>query len=86
MLTRIMSAQFSTGTVGPPVGIFLFSLNTNDGFYLSYIPVGKIKNEKPHVGRTLIPDVILMLKFRHNVASQRIQIFLKSFFMFSNIN
>ena len=29
-------ASFPTGTVGPPVGIFLSPLNTNDEFYLSY--------------------------------------------------
>ena len=28
-------ASFPTGTVGPPFGIFLSPLNTNDGFYLS---------------------------------------------------
>ena len=28
-------ASFPTGTVDPRVGIFLFPLNTNDGFYLS---------------------------------------------------
>ena len=32
-------ASFPTGTVGPQVGIFLSPLNTNDGFYLSDIPV-----------------------------------------------
>ena len=32
-------ASFPTGTVGPRVGIFLSPLNTNDGFYLSHIPV-----------------------------------------------
>ena len=30
-------ASFPTGTVGPRVGIFLSPLNTNDGFYLSYM-------------------------------------------------
>ena len=35
--------------------------------------MGKIKNEQPHVGRTLIRNIIVMLKLRHNVASQRIQ-------------
>ena len=30
--------------------------------YLTYQPVGKLKNEQPHVGRTLIRDVIVMLK------------------------
>ena len=49
-------AEFPTGTLGPRVGIFLSPLNTNDGFYLSHIPVparGKDQNEQPHVGRTL---------------------------------
>ena len=30
-------ASFPTGTLGPRVGIFLFPLDINDGFYLSYI-------------------------------------------------
>ena len=30
-------ASFPTGMVGPRVGIFLSPLNTNDGFYLSYM-------------------------------------------------
>ena len=30
-------ASFPTGTVGPQVGIFLSPLNTNAGFYLSYM-------------------------------------------------
>ena len=44
-------ASFPTGTMGPRVGIFLSPLNTNDGFYLSHIPVpalGKdIKTNSP---------------------------------------
>ena len=32
-------ASFPTGTVGPRVGIFLSPLDTDDGFYLSHIPV-----------------------------------------------
>ena len=32
-------ASFPTGMVGTRVGIFLSPLNTNDGFYLSLIPV-----------------------------------------------
>ena len=49
-------ASFPTGTVGPWVGIFLSLPNTNDGFYLSHIPVpAHGKDEKrtavrrPHV-------------------------------------
>ena len=38
---------------------------------LSHIPtaLGKDKNEQPHVSRTSIHDVIVMLKLRHHVAS-----------------
>ena len=36
----------------------------------------------PHAGRTSIRDVIVMLKLRHHVASQRIQDFLDVFFTF----
>ena len=45
-------------------------------------PKGKIKNEQMHVGRTSIHDVIVMLKLRLHVASQRTQDFLEGFFMF----
>ena len=38
-----------------------------------------MKNEQPHDGRTSIRDVIVMLKWRHRVASQRIQDFLEVF-------
>ena len=62
-------ASFPTGTVGPRVGIFLSPLNTNDGFYLSHIPVpasGKDRKRtaarRSHAGRTSIRDVIVMLK------------------------
>ena len=61
--------SFPTGTMGPRVGIFLSPLNTNDGFYLSNIPVpASEKDEKctaarrSHAGRTSIRDVIVMLK------------------------
>ena len=37
---------------------------------------------RPHTGRTSIRDVIVMIKRRHHVASQRIQEFLEAFFMF----
>ena len=43
------------------------------------------KPEQPHVGCTSICDVIVVLKWRHHVASQRIQDFLEALFMFSNI-
>ena len=39
-------ASFTTGMVGPRVGIFLSPLNTNGGFYLIHIPIpacGKVK-------------------------------------------
>ena len=85
-------ALFPTGTVGPRVGIFLSPQNTNDGFYLSHIPVQAIGKDKkrtvarrPHDGRTSICDVIVMLKGRHHVTSQRIQDFLEALFMFSNV-
>ena len=41
-------ASFPTGTVGPRVGFFLSPLNTNDGFYLSHIPVTAAR--RPQVG------------------------------------
>ena len=44
--------------------------------------MGKINKEQLHVGRTLIRGLIVMLKWRHHVASQRIQNFLEVFFMF----
>ena len=31
--------SFLTGTVGPLIGNFLYSLNTNDRLYLSHIPL-----------------------------------------------
>ena len=56
---------------------------------LSHIPVparGKDRNRtaarRLHAGRTSIRDVIVMLKLRHHVASQRIQDFLVIFFVF----
>ena len=81
------------GTVGPCVEIFLSSLNTNDGFYLSHIPVpagGKDKKKRtaarrPHAGRRWIRDVIKMLKWHHHVASQRIRIFWEPFSYSTNI-
>ena len=64
-----LKALFPTGTVGPRVGIFLSPLDTNDGFYLSHIPVparGKNKERtaarRPRAGRTSIRDVIVMFK------------------------
>ena len=39
-------ASLPTGTVGPRVGFFLSPLNTNDGFYLSRIPVPACGKEK----------------------------------------
>ena len=82
-------ASFPTGTVGPRVGIFLSPLKTNDGLYLSHTPVpalGKDKNRtaarRPHADCTSISDVIVMLKWRPHVASQRIQDFLEDFIMF----
>ena len=56
--------------------------------YFTYLhqPVGKIKKRtaacRPHTERTSICAVIVMLKWRHHVASLRIQIFLKAFFTF----
>ena len=63
-------ASFPSETVGPRVGIFLSPLNTNDGFYLSHIPVparGKDKNEQTHV------DLWHHCYFKlcHHVTSQR---------------
>ena len=51
--------------------------------------MGKIKNEQPHIRRmqaTRFRDVIVMLKWRHQVASQHIQEFLEAFSYLSNIN
>ena len=47
-----------------------------------YQPVGNIKNVWAHSGRTLIPNVIVMFKWRHHVASLRIKDFMEAFFMF----
>ena len=58
-----------------------------------YHPVGRIKTEEPHVGRTLVArwphvgrmsirDVIVMLKLRYHIASQRFQELLEVFFLF----
>ena len=70
-----------------PTGIFLSPLNTNEAFVLSHIPVparGKDKKQtaarQPHAGCKSIHDVIVMLKFCHHVASQRILDFLEVFF------
>ena len=67
-------ASFPTGTLDPQVGIFGSPLNTNDVFYIYltylYQPVGKIKKpEQPHAGHTSMPDVSVMFKYRHPVAS-----------------
>ena len=54
-------------------------------FILSHIPVparGKDKNEQLHAGYTSIIDVIIILKLRHHVTFQRIQVFLVAFFIF----
>ena len=45
-----------------------------------------IKNKQPHAGRMSICDVIVMLKWCHHVASQRIQDFPEVFVKFFNIN
>ena len=42
-------ASFSTGTVGPRVGIFLSPLNTNDGLYLSHTPVPALGKDKKRI-------------------------------------
>ena len=66
-------ASFPTGTVGPRVGIFLSPLNTNDGFYLSHIPIPASGKDKKKSSRTSIRHVIVMLKLHHYAASQPIQ-------------
>ena len=78
-------ASFSTGMM--VLGLIFFCPHWTpmmDFIYLtySYQPVGKIKNDQPHAGHTSICDVIVMLKRRHHIASQRIQDFLESFCMF----
>ena len=77
-------ASFPTGTVGPRVGIFLSPLNTNDGFYLSHIPVPALGKDKKrtaarclHVDPWRHCDVKMTSPWRHHVASQRIQAFLE---------
>ena len=63
-------ASFSTGTVGPRVGILLSPLNNNDGFYLSHIPIsahGKDKKKQPHVDGTPIRGFIVILKLERAV-------------------
>ena len=50
--------------------------------HIPYQPEGKMKNKQPHAGRKSIRDVIVMLKWRHHVASQRIQYFLEVFYIF----
>ena len=81
--------SFPTGILGPRDGNLLSSLNTNYGFYLPRIPVSACGKDKKrtdargqHTGRTSIHDVIIILKVRHHVASQRIQDFPEVFFMF----
>ena len=76
-------AWFPTGTVGPRVWIFLSPLNTNDGFYLSHMPIptrGKDKKRtatrRPFVDQWHDCNVI----WSHHVISQG---FLAAFFMFS---
>ena len=67
-----------------------FSVPTGHQWWiLSHIPkpaLGKDKKgiaaRRPHAGRTFIHDGIVMLKWRHHTASQRIQDFLEVFFMF----
>ena len=65
--------------------------DTNDGFYLSHIPVparGKDKKltaarrSTSACGRTSIRDVIVMLKLCHHVPYRHIQDFPEDFFMF----
>ena len=82
-------ASFPNGTVGPRVGIFLSPLNTNDGFYLSHIPVPACWRDKYptatlrlHTSHMMFPLVIVMLKWRQHVTFQRIQDFLEAFFIF----
>ena len=57
--------------------------------FLSHTPIPALgndkKNEQPHAGRTSICNVIVMLKWRHHVASERIRDLWKSFSYFSNI-
>ena len=69
-----------------------FSIPPSHSWWAHPVPTmpncAKDKNEQPHAGRTLIGDVIVMLKWRHHathnyyVASQRIQDFLEAFFTF----
>ena len=50
-----------------------------------YQPFWKIKNTQTHAGSTSIRDVIVMLKWRHHVASQVFRVIWMSFLHFSNI-
>ena len=70
--------------VGPQVGIFLSPLDTNDGFYLSHIPIPALgKDKKRTAARWLYVDpwrhCNVKMWCRH-VASQHIQDFLEGFF------
>ena len=58
---------FPTGTVDPRVGIFLSPLGTNNGFYLSHLPVPASTEDqtttcRSHAGPKSIRGVIKMLK------------------------
>ena len=82
-------ASFPTGAVAPWVGIFLSTVDTNDGFYLSHMTVSAHWKDKkwtatcrPHTGQASIRDVIVILKWRHHVAPQRIEDFLEGLFIF----
>ena len=60
--------------------------------FLSQTPIQALGKDKkrtagrrPHAGRMSIRDVIVMVKRRHHVASQRIQDFCEAFSRLSNI-
>ena len=60
--------------------------------FLSHIPVTALGKDKkriaachPHAGGTSLRDVIVMLKWSHHVASQRIQNYLEDFSCLCNI-
>ena len=59
-------ASFPTGMVGTLIVIFLSPLNTNDGFYLSHIPIpARGNDEKKRNSCRSIHDIIVMLKLGH---------------------
>ena len=71
----ILSHQFGISVVLTHVRSFTYP----------YMLVGKIKTERPHVGRTPIRGVIVIIKWHHRGESEVIHGFLEAFSCFSNL-